>query len=75
MTSEFDVDLSGSVAVVTGATAGLGYMIFNARNLLQVDVMFAGLFTLGLFGFLFIYVVIGWIEQRTLVRWGVLSKR
>jgi hypothetical protein len=38
-------------------------MIFNARNLLQVDVMFAGLFTLGLFGFLFIYAIIGWIEQ------------
>jgi len=53
----------------------LGYMIFNARNLLQVDVMFTGLFTLGVFGFLFIYVFVGWIEQRTLVRWGVLSKQ
>jgi NitT/TauT family transport system permease protein len=60
---------------IAAPTAGLGYMIFNARNLLQVDVMFAGLFTLGLFGFLFIYVFVGWIEQRTLVRWGVLSKR
>jgi len=60
---------------IAAPTAGLGYMIFNARNLLQVDVMFAGLFTLGLFGFLFIYAIIGWIEQRTLVRWGVLSKR
>jgi len=60
---------------IAAPTAGLGYMIFNARNLLQVDVMFTGLFTLGVFGFLFIYVFVGWIEQRTLVRWGVLSKR
>lgn len=55
--------------------AGLGYMIFNARNLLQVEVMFAGLFALGVFGFIFIYVFVGRIEERTLVRWGVLSAR
>jgi NitT/TauT family transport system permease protein len=60
---------------IAAPAAGLGYMIFNARNLLQVDVMFAGLFALGVFGFWFIYVFIGWIEARTVVRWGMLAKR
>jgi len=55
--------------------AGLGYMIFNARNLLQVEVMFAGLFALGVFGFLFIYVLVGRLEDRTVVRWGMLSRQ
>lgn len=60
---------------IAAPSAGLGYMIFNARNLLQVDVMFAGLFTLGLFGFLFIYMFVVWVENRTVVRWGMLAKR
>ncbi len=60
---------------IAAPTAGLGYMVFNARNLLQVDIMFAGLFALGVLGFLFISLVVGRIEDLTVVRWGVVAKR
>lgn len=59
---------------IAAPSAGIGYMVFNARNLLQVDVMFAGLVAMGLFGFLFIYVLVGKIENHTLVRWGMLKQ-
>jgi NitT/TauT family transport system permease protein len=53
-------------------TSGLGYLIFNARDFLAVNVMFAGLLMLGVLGFLSVYVMVDWIEDRTLVRWGLL---
>jgi ABC-type nitrate/sulfonate/bicarbonate transport system permease component len=54
--------------------SGLGYLIFNARDFLAVDVMFAGILILSILGFFTIYVLVGWLENRTLVRWGLLTK-
>jgi NitT/TauT family transport system permease protein len=60
---------------IAAPNAGLGYLIFNARNLLQVDIMFAGLFALGVLGFVFIYVLVGRLEDATVVRWGLVARR
>ena len=59
---------------IAAPASGLGYLIFNARDFLAVDVMFAGILVLSLLGFLSIYVLVGWIESRTLKRWGLLTE-
>jgi len=60
---------------IAAPDAGLGYLVFNARNLLQVDIMFAGLFALGVLGFVFVYVVVGRLEDATVIRWGLVTRR
>jgi NitT/TauT family transport system permease protein len=60
---------------IAAPDAGLGYLVFNARNLLQVDIMFAGLFTLGVLGFVLIYALVGRLEEATVVRWGLVARR
>jgi NitT/TauT family transport system permease protein len=60
---------------IAAPDAGLGSLVFNARNLLQVDIMFAGLFALGVLGFVFIYVLVGRLEDATVVRWGLVARR
>lgn len=59
---------------IAAPDAGLGYLIYSAREFLAVDVMFAGLMILGVFGVLVVYGVVGRIEERTVVRWGVSAK-
>jgi taurine transport system permease protein len=56
-------------------SAGLGSLIFNARQFLAVDTMFVGIIALGVLGFGLIYWAVGLIEERTVVQWGVLERR
>ena len=58
---------------IAAPASGLGYLIFNSRDFLAVDSMFAGILMLSLFGFICIYVLVGWIENRTLKRWGLMT--
>ena len=58
---------------IASPNSGLGYLVFNARDFLAVDVMFAGLAVISLLGFLTIYVLVGWLERATLVRWGLMQ--
>jgi NitT/TauT family transport system permease protein len=60
---------------IAAPDAGLGYLVFNARNLLQVDIMFAGLVTIGVLGFVCIYVLVGRLEDVTVVRWGLVARQ
>lgn len=55
--------------------AGIGFLIFNARQFLAVDTMFAGIFILGFFGYLLIYWMVDSIEKRSVVRWGIVARR
>ena len=55
--------------------AGLGFLIYSARQFLAIDVMFTGILTLGVFGFLLVYWLVGRLEEWTVVRWGVLARR
>ncbi len=62
-------------AEMLSATAyGVGYMIFEARTFLAVEVMFSGIITLAIIGFILERVVFGFIERRTLERWGMLRR-
>lgn len=53
---------------------GLGFRIFEARNFLAADVMYAGVFLIGLFGFLLERVVLRSLELYTVQRWGMLRE-
>jgi len=50
---------------------GVGWYIYQNKNLLEIPHVFAGLLTVILFGFFVENVVFRAIERRTVVRWGM----
>jgi NitT/TauT family transport system permease protein len=51
---------------------GLGWVIFDAKEFLNADVMLAALAVIGAIGFLFERLIFGSIERATVVRWGMV---
>jgi NitT/TauT family transport system permease protein len=50
---------------------GLGWVIFDAKEFLDTDVMLASLIVIGCIGFLTERLVFGSIERATIYRWGM----
>jgi ABC-type nitrate/sulfonate/bicarbonate transport system permease component len=60
-----------AVEMIAASTSGLGYMIFDSRELLNTRVMFAGII---LSGFIYIFVetvILRILEKGTVERWGM----
>ena len=57
---------------VSSGKGGLGWFIFQNRNELYIDKVFAGLVTVILIGLLVENVVFRWIETHTVRRWGMV---
>lgn len=53
---------------------GMGFSIFDSRQFLATDVMLVMVMCIGLTGFLIVTVLFGYIEKRTVVRWGMLQE-
>ena len=53
---------------------GLGFAIFDARQFLATDEMLVMVMCIGLTGFLIVTVLFGYVERRTVVRWGMLQE-
>jgi NitT/TauT family transport system permease protein len=51
---------------------GLGWVIFDAKEFLNADVMLASLAVIGAIGFAFERLVFGSIERATVMRWGMV---
>ncbi len=51
---------------------GLGWVIFDAKEFLNADVMLASLAVIGALGFLFERVVLAGLERATVQRWGMM---
>jgi NitT/TauT family transport system permease protein len=51
---------------------GLGWVIFDAKEFLNADVMIASLAVIGAIGFAFERLVFGSIERATVLRWGMV---
>ena len=51
---------------------GLGWVIFDAKEFLNADVMIASLIVIGLIGYAFERLVFGALEHLTVVRWGMV---
>ena len=51
---------------------GLGWVIFDAKEFLNADIMLASLAVIGAIGFLVERLVFGSLERTTILRWGML---
>jgi len=51
---------------------GLGWVIFDAKEFLNADLMLASLAVIGAIGFVFERLVFGSIERATVLRWGMV---
>jgi NitT/TauT family transport system permease protein len=51
---------------------GLGWVIFDAKEFLNADVIIASLAVIGLIGFVFERLVFGSLERATVARWGMV---
>jgi NitT/TauT family transport system permease protein len=51
---------------------GLGWVIFDAKEFLNADLMLAALVVIGAIGFAFERIVFGGIEKATVQRWGMV---
>jgi NitT/TauT family transport system permease protein len=51
---------------------GLGWVIFDAKEFLNADVMIASLVVIGAIGFAFERLVFGSLEKATVQRWGMV---
>jgi len=53
---------------------GLGYRIYQAKQFLAVDVMYAGIISLALMGFALERIIFTYIERRTIEKWGMVRE-
>jgi NitT/TauT family transport system permease protein len=52
---------------------GLGWVIFDAKEFLNADLMLASLAVIGAIGFVFERLVFGSLERATVLRWGMMQ--
>jgi NitT/TauT family transport system permease protein len=58
--------------MIAASDWGLGWVIFDAKEFLNADVMLASLVVIGFIGFVFERLVFGSIERATVLRWGMV---
>jgi NitT/TauT family transport system permease protein len=58
--------------MIAASDWGLGWVIFDAKEFLNTDVMLAALVVIGGIGFVFERVVFGSLERATVLRWGMM---
>ncbi len=58
--------------MIAASDWGLGWVIFDAKEFLNADVMLASLVVIGAIGFVFERVVFGSLERFTVYRWGMV---
>lgn len=51
---------------------GLGWVIFDAKEFLNADIMLASLIVIGFIGYAFERLVFGSLERATVMRWGMV---
>jgi NitT/TauT family transport system permease protein len=60
--------------MIAASDWGLGWVIFDAKEFLNTDVMLAALIVIGGIGFVFERMVFGSLERATVLRWGMMRK-
>jgi len=58
--------------MIAASDWGLGWVIFDAKEFLNTDLMMASLIVIGAIGFVFERVVFGSLERLTVLRWGMV---
>ncbi len=59
--------------MIAASDWGLGWVIFDAKEFLNADVMMASLIVIGAIGFVFERLVFGSLERATVLRWGMIQ--
>jgi NitT/TauT family transport system permease protein len=59
--------------MIAASDWGLGWVIFDAKEFLNADVMLASLIVIGAIGFVFERLVFGSLERATVLRWGMMQ--
>jgi NitT/TauT family transport system permease protein len=58
--------------MLAASAYGLGWVIFDAKEFLNADVMLSSLAVIGAIGFVFERLVFGSLERATILRWGMV---
>jgi len=58
--------------MIAASAWGLGWVIFDAKEFLNADIMLASLAVIGAIGFAFERLVFGSLERATVMRWGMV---
>lgn len=58
--------------MLAASAFGLGWVIFDAKEFLNADIMLSSLAVIGAIGYLFERLVFGSLERVTILRWGML---
>lgn len=58
--------------MIAASDWGLGWVIFDAKEFLNADIMLASLIVIGGIGFVFERLVFGSLERATILRWGMV---
>ena len=58
--------------MIAASDWGLGWVIFDAKEFLNADIMLASLVVIGLIGVAFERLVFGSLENATTIRWGMM---
>jgi NitT/TauT family transport system permease protein len=58
--------------MITSSDWGLGWVIYDAKEFLNADVMLASLAVIGAIGFSFERLLFGALERATVLRWGMV---
>ena len=58
--------------MIAASDWGLGWVIFDAKEFLNADLMLASLIVIGAIGFLTERLVFGSLERATVLRWGMM---
>jgi ABC-type nitrate/sulfonate/bicarbonate transport system permease component len=58
--------------MIAASDWGLGWVIYDSKEFLNVDVMLASVAVIGLIGFAFERLVFGSLERATVQRWGMV---
>ena len=58
--------------MLAASAFGLGWVIFDAKEFLNADIMLSSLFVIGAIGLVFERLVFGTLERTTVARWGMV---
>ncbi|NJN39993.1 MAG: ABC transporter permease [Gammaproteobacteria bacterium] len=58
--------------IIAASAFGLGWVIFDAKEFLNADIMLASLAVIGMIGYFFERAVFGTVERATILKWGMV---
>ena len=58
--------------MLAASAFGLGWVIFDAKEFLNADIMLSSLVMIGAIGFVFERLIFGTLEKTTVLRWGMV---